>query len=203
MTSVSSNSECLNRAKLSKREQFTLITHPAFFGLLQEFVAKLVLEVFGGGGAMWGFSEVCGLRTKRPESIHFWRSVSITVAALFCLRWLQQIRLAVSLLVQNEQKQYHKVTRGMDSCKSNDSLTIKTEDDDEQTKNSFKSQGREKSPIGIQLSSFLFGRKEEIENDLSPNNLFPDNEVHVFLSSTEDTECTGLTSSPRSPKSQL
>jgi hypothetical protein len=107
--------------------------------------------------------------------------------------------LAVSSLLHREQNQYQKVRHGMETSKSNDSFTTKTEDDDEHTKNIFKSQQKEKSPIGIQLSSFLFGRKEEIDNDLTPNNLFPDNQIHVCLSSMEDTEFTGLTSSPHSP----
>merc|ERR1712087_566205 len=34
-----------------------------FLECIVEFVPKLVLEVFGAGGAIWGFAEILGLRT--------------------------------------------------------------------------------------------------------------------------------------------
>ena len=43
--------------------------------LLQIFSAKLVLEVCGGGGAIWGFSEAIGLRTT--SNVWFWRPVAL------------------------------------------------------------------------------------------------------------------------------
>ena len=58
--------------------------------LLQIFSAKLVLEVFGGGGAIWGFSEVLTLRT--PHTVWFWRPCAATIGAVFFVRWILQIQ---------------------------------------------------------------------------------------------------------------
>eukprot|EP00568_Trieres_chinensis_P003964 CAMPEP_0183292630 /NCGR_PEP_ID=MMETSP0160_2-20130417/1621_1 /TAXON_ID=2839 ORGANISM="Odontella Sinensis, Strain Grunow 1884" /NCGR_SAMPLE_ID=MMETSP0160_2 /ASSEMBLY_ACC=CAM_ASM_000250 /LENGTH=167 /DNA_ID=CAMNT_0025453613 /DNA_START=20 /DNA_END=523 /DNA_ORIENTATION=+ len=58
--------------------------------LFQIFSARLVLEVFGGGGAIWGFSEVCTLR--RPETQEFWRMNASIIASIFAVRWIMQIR---------------------------------------------------------------------------------------------------------------
>jgi hypothetical protein len=56
----------------------------------QIFGAKLVLEVFGGAGAIWGFSEAVGLRV--PATIWFWRPCALTFGAIFFVRWLYQAR---------------------------------------------------------------------------------------------------------------
>ncbi|KAL7532542.1 hypothetical protein ACHAXR_004693 [Thalassiosira sp. AJA248-18] len=58
--------------------------------LCQIFSAKLVLEVFGGAGAIWGFSEAVGLRVS--STIWFWRPCALTVGAIFFGRWLLQIQ---------------------------------------------------------------------------------------------------------------
>lgn len=58
--------------------------------LLQIFSAKLVLEVFGGAGAIWGFSEAIGLRVS--STIWFWRPCALTVGAIFFVRWISQIQ---------------------------------------------------------------------------------------------------------------
>lgn len=58
--------------------------------LFQIFVAKMVLEIFGGAGAIWGFSEAVGLRT--PETVGFWRPTALTIGFLFFIRWMMQIR---------------------------------------------------------------------------------------------------------------
>jgi len=58
--------------------------------LYEIYSAKLVLEVFGGGGAIWGFSEVVGLRT--PLTQWFWRPCAIAFAAIFFSRWILEIR---------------------------------------------------------------------------------------------------------------
>jgi len=52
-------------------------------------MGKLVLEVFGGGGAIWGFSEVIQLRN--PETQETWRIIATSFAFLFFLRWICQI----------------------------------------------------------------------------------------------------------------
>mmetsp|Transcript_5260 Transcript_5260/g.9661 ORF Transcript_5260/g.9661 Transcript_5260/m.9661 type:complete len:125 (+) Transcript_5260:115-489(+) len=58
--------------------------------LLQIFSAKLVLEVFGGAGAIWGFSEAVGLRVA--SNVWFWRPCALTVGTIFFARWLCQIQ---------------------------------------------------------------------------------------------------------------
>ncbi len=58
--------------------------------LFQIFSARLVLEVFGGAGAIWGFSEAVGLRTN--ATVWFWRPCALIVGSIFFLRWLMQIR---------------------------------------------------------------------------------------------------------------
>eukprot|EP01083_Nonionella_stella_P251233 867026_1 len=57
--------------------------------LLQIFSARLVLEVFGGAGAIWGFSEAIGLRT--PHTLYIWRPTALTFGAIFFVRWIMQI----------------------------------------------------------------------------------------------------------------
>lgn len=57
--------------------------------LFQIFSAKLVLEVFGGAGAIWGFSEAIGFRT--PATVWFWRPCALTFGAIFFVRWIMQI----------------------------------------------------------------------------------------------------------------
>jgi hypothetical protein len=55
---------------------------------MQIFTARIVLEVMGGAGAIWGFSEVCTLR--RPETQELWRLIALTVGFIFFLRFLCQ-----------------------------------------------------------------------------------------------------------------
>lgn len=58
--------------------------------LFQIFGAKLVLEVFGGAGAIWGFSEAIGLRSS--STIWFWRPCALLFGAVFFWRWIFQMR---------------------------------------------------------------------------------------------------------------
>jgi len=58
--------------------------------LLQTFSARLVLEVFGAGGAIWGFSEVMTFR--RAETQEFWRHNAMIVAVIFTVRFFMQIK---------------------------------------------------------------------------------------------------------------
>eukprot|EP00584_Thalassiosira_punctigera_P003656 CAMPEP_0172536268 /NCGR_PEP_ID=MMETSP1067-20121228/8063_1 /TAXON_ID=265564 ORGANISM="Thalassiosira punctigera, Strain Tpunct2005C2" /NCGR_SAMPLE_ID=MMETSP1067 /ASSEMBLY_ACC=CAM_ASM_000444 /LENGTH=66 /DNA_ID=CAMNT_0013321307 /DNA_START=101 /DNA_END=298 /DNA_ORIENTATION=+ len=53
--------------------------------LYQIFTAKLVLEVMGGAGAIWGFSEAVGLRVA--STVWFWRPCALVVGAIFFMRW--------------------------------------------------------------------------------------------------------------------
>jgi hypothetical protein len=57
--------------------------------LLHIFGANLILQVFGGAGAVWGFSEVIGLRT--PETVWLWRPVAQFVGAVFFARWILEL----------------------------------------------------------------------------------------------------------------
>eukprot|EP00536_Pseudo-nitzschia_multiseries_P000258 jgi/Psemu1/576/gm1.576_g len=56
----------------------------------RDFGAKLVLEVFGAGGAVWGFSEVCGLRTESLASRTLWRILALATTVVFGVRWVRQ-----------------------------------------------------------------------------------------------------------------
>ena len=58
--------------------------------LLQTFSAKLILEVMGGAGAVWGFSEVVGLRNE--SNWWFWRPVAKLIGLIFLARWSLQLR---------------------------------------------------------------------------------------------------------------
>ena len=53
------------------------------------FGTNLILQVFGGAGAIWGFSEVIGFRT--PETVWFWRPTAQFVGAIFFARWVMQL----------------------------------------------------------------------------------------------------------------
>jgi len=57
--------------------------------LLHIFTADLILQVFGGAGAIWGFSEVLGLRT--PETVWFWRPTAQFFGTVFFARWIVQL----------------------------------------------------------------------------------------------------------------
>lgn len=58
--------------------------------LLQTFGPKLVLEVMGGAGAVWGFSEALGLRTS--QTVWFWRPITLLAGAYFFNRWYGQLQ---------------------------------------------------------------------------------------------------------------
>jgi hypothetical protein len=61
--------------------------------ILHTFVSRLILEVFGGAGAIWGFSEASGLRTSSTN--WFWRPTALLVGFLFFLRWSYQLYVAL------------------------------------------------------------------------------------------------------------
>merc|ERR1712071_66429 len=56
----------------------------------QVFSATIVLQVFGGGGAIWGFSEAATFRV--PATQTHWRHIALTVGAIFFARWLMQAK---------------------------------------------------------------------------------------------------------------
>ena len=63
--------------------------HKKWQRLIQIFSGKLILEVFGGCGAIWGFSEALGLRND--NTVWFWRPCSLGFGVIFFLRWFIQI----------------------------------------------------------------------------------------------------------------
>jgi len=148
-----------------------------YMGLLQEFAAKLVLEVFGAGGAIWGFSEVCGLRTKNMESIRFWRSAAITVAVLFGIRWLRQLREALLLLAFKPPAGIHR------------QISNPRTPEMARTEDTFLDMMQERSPFGIQLLSYFDGAEED-----------SDEEAALMSPAESCDESTALTSSSHSPK---
>ena len=64
--------------------------------LLQIFGRKLILEVFGSAGAVWGFSEAIGIRTA--DTNVYWRPTALLVGVVFWARWITQFRRSVSHL---------------------------------------------------------------------------------------------------------
>lgn len=64
--------------------------HNSWSRFAQVFAAKFVLEVMGGGGASWGFSEVCKFRT--PVTQERWRLVARIGGGVFLGRFLLQAR---------------------------------------------------------------------------------------------------------------
>ena len=62
---------------------------------------KLVLEVFGASGAVWGFSEVLTLRN--PDTVEFWRVISIGIAAIFMIRYLVVMFLFIRNIAEKRQ----------------------------------------------------------------------------------------------------
>jgi hypothetical protein len=56
----------------------------------QIFSVKLVLEVFGGAGAIWGFSEVATLRN--PATQEMWRFNALTVGFILLIRYFLQMK---------------------------------------------------------------------------------------------------------------
>ena len=83
-------------------------------GILAEFVPKLVLEVWGGAGAIWGFSEACGLR--RPSTQWFWRPVALSLGFVFFLRFLQQVQRAIKTQTRNLPQQQQQQQEALQSA---------------------------------------------------------------------------------------
>lgn len=77
-----------SRGKTKVQSRFTNVQ--LMKDILRIWSAKLVLEVFGGAGAIWGFSEACTLRN--PSTVWFWRPTALVVGAIFFARWCLQIK---------------------------------------------------------------------------------------------------------------
>jgi lipid-A-disaccharide synthase-like uncharacterized protein len=76
-------SYCLIIKPLSKRTSSCLAMGIEWFEIV---AVKVILEVFGAAGAIWGFSQIIMLRTK--ETVDFWRAVAIVTLVGFTIRWL-------------------------------------------------------------------------------------------------------------------
>lgn len=61
--------------------------------LLEMFAPKLVLEVLGAAGAIWGSSDALGLRNASND--WFWRPCAIVVGLAFLTRWVRQVRVYI------------------------------------------------------------------------------------------------------------
>jgi hypothetical protein len=61
--------------------------------LCDEFLAKLLLEVFGAAGAVWGSSEVLAIRTPENSATVF-RPLAASIGILFFVRWCMQLYMA-------------------------------------------------------------------------------------------------------------
>jgi len=92
---------CMSWQRLIPSVHWTEHTHPqSCCGLNMEFLCRtFLLEVMGGAGALWGFSEICGrsgasLRLGWGDkyfgqnSFDFWRGWSLAVFILCFVRWV-------------------------------------------------------------------------------------------------------------------
>ena len=57
---------------------------------LYELTVKLILEVFGASGAIWGFTEVLKLRNSNTQE--FWRYIALTIGILFFIRFIFSVK---------------------------------------------------------------------------------------------------------------
>ena len=77
----------LQEGEKESKKMNSIFIHAAvsLFAILS-LLLRIVLEVIGGAGAIWGGSEVFTLRTA--ENVTFWRTASICVGVLCLLRFL-------------------------------------------------------------------------------------------------------------------
>lgn len=61
---------------------------------------KFILDVIGSAGAVWGFSEVVGLRTE--GTVWFWRPVALLVGVVFLIRWMNQVQGSIKHRCRSE-----------------------------------------------------------------------------------------------------
>ena len=57
----------------------------SLINILYLSVVKLILEVFGASGAVWGFAEVLTLRNS--DTVEFWRWICLGIAFIFFIRY--------------------------------------------------------------------------------------------------------------------
>lgn len=96
--------------------------------LLRAFSVRLVLEVFGGAGAVWGFSEACGLRRDNRDP--FWRAAALSVGAVFFARWLFQLADATCFRRRKRRKRQQQGGLGDAPPRPGTPRVWKVDDDD-------------------------------------------------------------------------
>jgi len=79
-----------NTKNIINDDDNTTEVEPCWKQFYQIFATKLVLEVFGSTGAIWGFSEVLTLRTSSTQEL--WRICALFVGSLFFLRYGLQMK---------------------------------------------------------------------------------------------------------------
>ncbi|KAL7546631.1 hypothetical protein ACHAWF_009964 [Thalassiosira exigua] len=60
--------------------------HMTILRWYEALIVKLILEVLGAVGAIWGFSEIVMMRN--PETNQIWRPISIGIGIIFTVRWI-------------------------------------------------------------------------------------------------------------------
>jgi hypothetical protein len=93
---VARRGSTVKRVRSLQEEQFT-ITVWELFDIIRVFLPKVVLEIFGSAGAMWGFFEV--VKARRPSTLWFWRPTALIIGGLYLVRWSLQIRDYYDVLV--------------------------------------------------------------------------------------------------------
>lgn len=73
--------------------------------LFEVYGPKFVLEVLGSSGAVWGSSEVFGLRNE--ETREFWRHSAIIVGIVFLSRWIRQIYSSTTIAASVDVLEVH------------------------------------------------------------------------------------------------
>eukprot|EP00584_Thalassiosira_punctigera_P012466 CAMPEP_0172570336 /NCGR_PEP_ID=MMETSP1067-20121228/127197_1 /TAXON_ID=265564 ORGANISM="Thalassiosira punctigera, Strain Tpunct2005C2" /NCGR_SAMPLE_ID=MMETSP1067 /ASSEMBLY_ACC=CAM_ASM_000444 /LENGTH=256 /DNA_ID=CAMNT_0013362405 /DNA_START=188 /DNA_END=958 /DNA_ORIENTATION=- len=63
--------------------------HMAILRCYEVLIVKLILEVAGAVGAVWGCSEILTLRNSETNKI--WRPIAVVVGAIFLVRWSHQL----------------------------------------------------------------------------------------------------------------
>mmetsp|Transcript_4260 Transcript_4260/g.6640 ORF Transcript_4260/g.6640 Transcript_4260/m.6640 type:complete len:260 (-) Transcript_4260:373-1152(-) len=94
--------------------------HTKDLHLCVTFVAKFVLEVLGSGGAIWGFSDVLGLRNTDEEDDLF-RQRALWIAAIFLVRFICQMKDAIFMDNDDEEALDELKLKEEDESRVNDS----------------------------------------------------------------------------------
>lgn len=158
----------------------------SWWQLSRTFLVKFVLEVLGGGGAIWGFSEACGLRTPN-NAVWLWRPLALGTAVLFGLRWLWQLHQAASALLVTAM--------ASSSSNNNNSLQLQTIHPGQLYLDT--------SPNTVITKQFVTGIQPGAMDEYDDNDhdlALHDNEVEEEESNRASSEATALTTRATSPR---